>query len=167
MDEELDQLASQAGQALLARGWRLCCAESCTGGWLAASLTNIAGSSQWFERGFVTYSNAAKEELLDVAAALIDRHGAVSEATVTAMTAGALRHARAEVAIAISGIAGPTGGSADKPVGTVCLAWQLPDQAVHVQTCHFSGNRQQIRHDAVKHALQVLAQRLVGPASMP
>lgn len=167
MNEELDQLAAAVGQALLARGWHFCCAESCTGGWLAASLTSIPGSSSWFERGFITYSNAAKIELLDVAETLLNTQGAVSEATVAAMTAGALRHAHADVAIAISGIAGPTGGSTDKPVGTVCIAWQLPAQAVHVQTCHFSGNRQQIRHDAVKHALQILLQRLSASASMP
>lgn len=119
---ELEMLAARAGALLLQRGEWLAAAESCTGGWLAQSVTAIAGSSAWFERGFVTYSNAAKSEMLGVPASTIDRHGAVSEATARLMAQGALAHSRADWAVAITGIAGPTGGSPDKPMGTMCFA---------------------------------------------
>ena len=140
---------------LLKRGWMLATAESCTGGLIAATCTDLAGSSQWFERGFVTYSNAAKTELLDVDAALIAREGAVSEAVVRAMAQGALRHARAQVAVAVTGIAGPGGGSAAKPVGTVWLAWATPE-GVRSEVQHFAGDRAAVRAATVHHALQQL-----------
>lgn len=144
---------------LLRRGWFLTTAESCTGGLIAASCTDLAGSSNWFERGFVTYSNAAKCELLGVDAALIERHGAVSEAVVRAMALGALAHAHAQVAIAVTGVAGPSGGSADKPVGTVWLAWATP-YGVTSEVQHFAGDRAAVRQATVRHALTQLAERI-------
>ena len=120
---ELEKLAQQLGIVLLARGEWLTAAESCTGGWLAQSVTAIAGSSAWFDRGFVTYSNAAKVEMLGVPETTIERHGAVSEATARAMAQGALSHSRADWSVAITGVAGPAGGSPEKPVGTICFAW--------------------------------------------
>lgn len=150
-----DQLAAAVGTALAARQWQLSCAESCTGGLLAAAITAIAGSSGWFERGFITYSNAAKQDMLGVPASVFAQHGAVSTACVQAMAQGAIERASAQVAVAISGIAGPTGGSADKPVGMVCFAWALPAQ-LHTETRYFSGARHAVRQQAVDHALQVL-----------
>lgn len=140
---------------MLESGWMLATAESCTGGLIAAACTDLAGSSNWFERGFVTYSNAAKTELLGVDAALIAEHGAVSEAVVRAMAAGALTHSRAQVAIAVTGIAGPGGGSADKPVGTVWLGWAWPG-SVLTERCQFAGDRTAVRTATVQHALQRL-----------
>ncbi len=142
---------------LLRHGWFLATAESCTGGLIAANCTELAGSSNWFERGFVTYSNAAKCELLGVDAALIDRHGAVSEAVVRAMAAGALAHSHAQVAVAVTGVAGPTGGSAEKPVGTVWLAWATP-MGVVSELRHFEGDRADVRQATVQHALKRLAE---------
>jgi len=137
---------------LLDKGWFLATAESCTGGLIAASCTDLAGSSQWFERGFVTYSNAAKCELLGIDAALINAHGAVSEAVVRAMAFGALSRSHAQVAIAVTGVAGPGGGSADKPVGTVWLAWATP-MGITSELQHFVGDRTTVRHATVQHAL--------------
>ncbi|HSO46208.1 MAG TPA: CinA family protein [Rhodoferax sp.] len=134
-------------------------AESCTGGLIAANCTELAGSSTWFERGFVTYSNAAKCELLGVDAALIDRHGAVSEAVVRAMAAGALAHSHAQVAVAVTGVAGPSGGSAEKPVGTVWLAWATP-MGVISELKHFNGDRAAVRQATVHHALTRLTELL-------
>lgn len=125
MDAELAALSRRLGEALRACGWKLATAESCTGGWIAEAVTATAGSSDWFDRGFVTYSNDAKSEMLEVSPVTLVEHGAVSEATVREMVAGALAHSRADVAVAVSGIAGPTGGSAAKPVGTVCLGWGI------------------------------------------
>ena len=144
---------------LLQKGWMMATAESCTGGMIAACCTDLAGSSQWFERGFVTYSNAAKTELLGVDAALIATHGAVSEPVARAMAQGALRHSAAQVALAVTGIAGPTGGSADKPVGTVWFAWATPQGVVSQMQC-FPGDRDAVRAATVAHALQVLVQQL-------
>lgn len=141
---------------LLNKGWFLATAESCTGGLIAASCTDLAGSSQWFERGFVTYSNAAKSELLGIDAALINTHGAVSEAVVRAMALGALSHAHAQVTIAVTGVAGPGGGSADKPVGTVWLAWATP-AGMTSELQHFAGDRAAVRHATVRRALTRLA----------
>ena len=121
---ELTELARRVGEVLLPRGQMLAVAESCTGGWVAKCITDIAGSSQWFDRGFVTYTNAAKETMLGVQAATLDTAGAVSEATVREMVQGALANSRADWALAISGIAGPGGGVPGKPVGTVCFAWR-------------------------------------------
>jgi nicotinamide-nucleotide amidase len=137
---------------LLKRGWMLATAESCTGGMIAAACTDLAGSSQWFERGFVTYSNAAKTEMLGVDAALIAHAGAVSEAVARAMAQGALTHSRAQVALAVTGVAGPGGGSADKPVGTVWLAWATPT-GLHSEVQHFKGDRAAVRTATVQHAL--------------
>jgi nicotinamide-nucleotide amidase len=142
---------------LLRQGWFLATAESCTGGLIAANCTDLAGSSHWFERGFVTYSNAAKCELLGLDAALIDRHGAVSEAVVRAMASGALAHSDAQVAIAVTGVAGPSGGSPEKPVGTVWLGWATPT-GVTSEVQHFPGDRMAVRQAAVHHALARLTQ---------
>ena len=150
---------------MLKNGWMLATAESCTGGLIAATSTDLAGSSNWFERGFVTYSNAAKTELLGVDAALIAEHGAVSEAVVRAMAAGALAHSRAQVAIAVTGIAGPGGGSTDKPVGTVWLGWAWPG-GVLTERCQFAGDRAAVRAATVQHALQRLLRLLQDAPSM-
>lgn len=151
-------LSSQVGEALLARGWQLATAESCTGGAIAAAITDIAGSSQWFERGFVTYSNQAKQDMLGVRVDTLQVSGAVSEATVTEMACGALAQSQAQLAVAVSGIAGPAGGSADKPVGTVCLAWAVVDRKTVSQTRviteHFTGDRAAVREQTVVCALQ-------------
>jgi len=146
---------SAVAQALLARGWMLATAESCTGGMIAAACTDLAGSSQWFERGFVTYSNAAKTDSLGVSAALIDAHGAVSEPVARAMAAGALAHSRAQAAVAVTGVAGPTGGSAEKPVGTVWFGFAVGGQ-VHTETQRFAGDRAAVRAATVAHARQRL-----------
>jgi nicotinamide-nucleotide amidase len=160
MTTPLYELAERAGQALLARNWFLAVAESCTGGWIAKAITDVPGSSDWFERGFITYSNAAKVELLGVPEAVLAVYGAVSEETVTAMAAGALAHSRAEVAIAVSGIAGPAGGSPAKPVGTVWLAWVVKDQAARNRCYTFGGDREAVRCQAVSAALEGLLESL-------
>ncbi|HZP89313.1 MAG TPA: nicotinamide-nucleotide amidohydrolase family protein [Burkholderiales bacterium] len=154
MDQELFDLADEVGQALLARGWMLATAESCTGGWVAECVTMISGSSQWFDRGFVTYTNAAKEEMLGVSSSTLAAHGAVSEQTVREMTAGALARSHAQVAVAVSGIAGPTGGTAIKPVGTVCIAWRVNQEAPRAETFLFSGDRESVRRQSVIAALR-------------
>jgi len=155
-----DALCAQLAQALAARGWSLATAESCTGGMIAAACTALSGSSAWFERGFVTYSNAAKSECLDVPPAMIDLHGAVSEPVARAMAAGAVQRSRAQVAVAVTGVAGPTGGSAAKPVGTVWFGWSVQG-VVHSEMRHFPGDRAQVRAATVTHALQRLLQ-LIG-----
>jgi nicotinamide-nucleotide amidase len=148
------KLATQVGAALKARGMMLATAESCTGGGVACAVTEIAGSSAWFDRGFVTYSNQAKVEMLGVAPDTLARFGAVSEATVREMVAGALRHSQAQVALAVSGIAGPGGGSPEKPVGTVWFAWGLKGEVSIARLHHLAGNRSEIRKQAVHIALQ-------------
>ncbi len=153
---ELDQLARQLGERLLQRRQRVAVAESCTGGWVAKCLTDIAGSSGWFDRGFVTYSNAAKRDMLGVRAATLGMDGAVSEPTVLAMAAGALAHSEADVALAISGIAGPGGAVPGKPVGTVCFAWALAGGLLQADTQHFPGDREAVRRQAVAHGLRGL-----------
>ncbi len=152
---DFSHLTQALGVALSTRGWQLCCAESCTGGYLAQEITAIAGSSAWFERGFVTYSNQAKQEMLGVLPATLQTYGAVSEAVVLEMAQGALARSSTQLSVAISGIAGPGGGSAEKPVGTLWLAWATPT------TCYarhylFSGDRRQVREQAVEMALQEL-----------
>ena len=144
---------------LIKQQFQLATAESCTGGLIAATCTDLAGSSAWFERGFVTYSNAAKTELLGVPASLIERDGAVSEAVARAMVLGALAHSQAQVAIAVTGVAGPSGGSAAKPVGTVCFGWAVPGQVMTEQR-HFPGDRAQVRAASVQHALTRLRELL-------
>ena len=153
MDADIERLAQRVGVALSGYGYMLATAESCTGGGVAAAVTSVPGSSGWFERGFVTYSNAAKRDLLGVREATLDAHGAVSEATVREMAAGALRHSAAQVAVAVSGIAGPDGGSAEKPIGTVCLAWDGAGLPARSETRHFPGDRAAVRRQAVAAAL--------------
>lgn len=159
---DLEWLAERLGGVLSARGEWLACAESCTGGWVAQSITAIAGSSGWFDRGFVTYSNAAKVEMLGVPEATLARHGAVSEAVARAMAQGALAHSRADWTLAITGIAGPGGGSPEKPVGTVCFAWAGREAGCLAQTRGFSGERAAVREQSVRHALAGLLDLLAG-----
>jgi nicotinamide-nucleotide amidase len=159
---ELQQLAEQLGDALLRRGWKVAVAESCTGGWVAKCLTDIAGSSAWFDRGFVTYSNAAKREMLGVSAETLDTAGAVSEPTVLAMAAGALAHSEADLALAISGIAGPGGAVPGKPVGTVCFAWAINGETKQSDTQYFSGDREAVRRQSVAHGMRRLIDVLDG-----
>ena len=160
IDEEITTLAQRVGLALAARGWTLATAESCTGGWVAQAVTAIAGSSAWFERGFVTYSNDAKREMLGVPGATLDRHGAVSEAVALAMAGGALAHSRAQIAVAITGVAGPSGGTADKPVGMVCFGWAMAGGGAVAGTVDFAGDRTAVRCQSVVHALQGVLARL-------
>ena len=155
-DEELRQLAREVGDRLHARGWMLATAESCTGGWVGQLLTAIPGSSAWYERGFITYANAAKQEMLGVPAATLDSFGAVSEETAQAMAVGALAHSHAQAALAISGIAGPGGGTPHKPVGLVCYGWALADGTQMSSTCRLDGDREEIRSRAVAAALRGL-----------
>jgi nicotinamide-nucleotide amidase len=150
-----------AADLMLKKQFMLATAESCTGGMVAAACTDVSGSSAWFERGFVTYSNAAKTDMLGVDAALIDRDGAVSESVARAMAAGALTHSRAQVSLAVTGVAGPTGGSDAKPVGTVWFAWATP-QGVTSTVQHFPGDRAAVRQATVRHALHQLAVLLQG-----
>jgi nicotinamide-nucleotide amidase len=156
-DEALhESRAAALGAALQARGWRCATAESCTGGLVAGAITAIAGSSEWFERGFVTYSNEAKIELLHVPPAVIAAEGAVSEASAQAMASGALAASRADVAVAVTGIAGPGGAVAGKPVGTVCFAWAARGAAPRVATHHLAGDRAAVRSASVAIALDGL-----------
>jgi nicotinamide-nucleotide amidase len=149
-------LAMALGQALEARGWRAATAESCTGGLVAGAITDVAGSSAWFERGFVTYSNAAKRELLGVPDALLLEYGAVSEPTARAMAEGALARSSADIAVAVTGIAGPGGATPGKPVGMVCLAFAQRGRAAHAHTQQYAGTRAEIRAAAVRTALEGL-----------
>jgi nicotinamide-nucleotide amidase len=155
-NEELQQLAGELGAKMLARGWMLTTAESCTGGWVGQLITTLPGSSQWYERGFITYSNAAKVEMLGVPEDTLATHGAVSEQTASAMAAGALAHSHAQAALAISGIAGPGGGTPQKPVGLVCYGWALADGTLMSSTCRLDGDRDEIRSRAVAAALRGL-----------
>jgi len=160
--EMLEALAAELGATLAERGWMLAAAESCTGGWAAQAITSVAGSSAWFDRGFVTYSNEAKRDMLGVRAETLAEHGAVSEATVREMAEGALRHSRAQAAFAISGIAGPGGGSDSKPVGTVCFAWSAAGQPAAAETRHFDGDRCLVRMQAVAYALRRMRANLMA-----
>lgn len=160
MDDELYRLAEEVGNALRQRAMMLATAESCTGGWVGEAVTAVPGSSGWYDRGFVTYTNEAKQEMLGVAAATLATYGAVSEQTVREMASGALHNSRAQVALAISGIAGPGGGTADKPVGTVCIAWALANGVVASERRVFAGGRREVRQQAVERALQGLLERL-------
>ncbi len=153
---EIETETALLSKALIDRGWRVATAESCTAGWIAKSLTDPAGSTAWFERGFVTYSNEAKEEMLGVQRQTLDEYGAVSEATVQEMAAGALKNSHAEIAVAVSGIAGPSGGSAEKPVGLVWLGWQRKDGLSHFESQRFDGDRDAVRAQTVVAALQGL-----------
>ena len=159
MNDELRALCEQLAERLQARGWMLATAESCTGGLIAAACTELSGSSNWFERGFVTYSNEAKTELLGVDAGLVTQHGAVSEVVARAMAFGALRHSRAQASVAVTGVAGPTGGSPQKPVGTVWFGFQVDGQLTS-ETRRFDGDRAAVRAATVEHALRRLLQLL-------
>jgi len=161
-DDTLEGLAQSAGHALHQRGLMLAVAESCTGGWIAQAVTTIEGSSAWFDRGFVTYTNIAKRELLGVSATTIARQGAVSEATVRAMAEGVLQHSHADVALAVTGIAGPGGGSAEKPVGTVWIAWCGKHRETISRRFRFDGDRAQVRRQTVAAALGGLVDFLNG-----
>ena len=158
--ETLTTLAILVGARLNARGLRLATAESCTGGWVAGAVTAIAGSSEWFDRGFVTYSNDAKMEMLGVSAATLEAFGAVSEQTAGEMAAGALAHSHAQFALSITGVAGPGGGSVEKPVGMVCFGWAGEGGAPLVITRNFSGDRESVRRQSVICALQGVLERL-------
>lgn len=148
------EAAATLAEELLHIKSRLAVAESCTGGGVAYVLTAIPGSSLWFERGFITYSNASKREVLGVDGGILDQHGAVSEPVAAAMAEGAVAHSRADYSIAISGIAGPDGGSEDKPVGTVCFAFSRgPDRTI-TERCHFNGDRRAVREQSIAHAIK-------------
>jgi len=153
---ELEAFAAELAAALLQRGWMLAAAESCTGGWAAQALTAVAGSSTWFERGFVTYSNQAKMDMLGVRAETLEAFGAVSEETAIEMARGALAHSRTQAAFAITGIAGPSGGTLEKPVGMVCFAWARQGAEVVTERMLFAGDRRQIRAQSVRHAFRKL-----------
>lgn len=157
----MHELAKRVGERLAASGQTLATAESCTGGWVAEAVTSIAGSSDWFDRGFVTYSNDAKQELLGVKQSTLKKNGAVSEQTAIEMVQGALDRSKATVALAVTGIAGPGGGSLDKPVGTVCFAW-AGKQGARSETMRFSGDRESVRRQSVIHALEGVLKALDG-----
>ena len=160
-NEELHRLASELGNKLKARDWMLATAESCTGGWVGHLITAIPGSSSWYERGFITYANAAKTEMLGVPAETLAAYGAVSEETASAMAAGALAHSHAQATLAITGIAGPGGATSQKPVGLVCYGWALADGTLISSTCRLDGDREEIRSRAVAAALRGLIE-LIG-----
>lgn len=161
MNEGMNDDVTRLAQHLLARGWRLATAESCTGGLIAAACTSVSGSSDWFDRGFVSYSNEAKTDMLGVDPALIEANGAVSEVVARAMAHGAVRHSCARVAVAVTGIAGPTGGSPDKPVGTVWFGFMV-DGRLASQVMRFDGDRAAVRSATVRHALQRVAELVEG-----
>lgn len=163
---ELQTLAERLGRELLNRGERLVTAESCTGGWVAQAVTSVAGSSDWFDRGFVTYSNAAKIDMLGVPETTLARHGAVSEATARHMAQGALRRSAGDWAVAITGIAGPGGGTQQKPVGMVCIAWAQRNGGCEALTCQFAGSRAEIREQSVRLALSGTLKRVMAATLM-
>jgi len=158
MENDLDLLASQLHQLLIKNKLIVSTAESCTGGWVAKVLTDIAGSSVSFERGFVTYSNDSKQDMLGVKTQTLQKYGAVSEQTVMEMAQGALKNSRASLSMAVSGIAGPSGGSEEKPVGTVWFAWSKDGKTTITQVHHFAGERESVRHQSVKQAILGLIQ---------
>lgn len=160
MEPELVALSEAVGEACRKRGWVVATAESCTGGWAAQVITHTAGSSAWFERGFITYTNTSKTDMLGVRMNTITQFGAVSPETAGEMAQGALENSHATISLAITGIAGPTGGTPDKPVGTVCFGWCIKDQAPSRQRRLFSGDRESIRRQAVIHALTGLLERI-------
>lgn len=160
--ENINDLATRVGHALKEKGYLFATAESCTGGGVAQAITEIAGSSEWFECGFITYSNASKTELLDVPAALIAQHGSVSEEIAAAMAQGALANSNAHISLSTTGIAGPGGAVPGKPVGTVCFGWALGEQT-HTERLVFAGDRHAVREQTVAHALQGLL-RFMEPA---
>jgi len=154
--DELVQIAAKTGELLLDRGWRLAAVESCTGGWIAQTVTSLAGSSDWFECGLVTYSNASKESLVGVPGSMISRYGAVSAEVAEAMVSGVLQRTGAHAAVSVTGIAGPGGGSDEKPVGTVYIAWQFPGVDTVSERFHFHGDRDEVRRQSVATAFSEL-----------
>jgi nicotinamide-nucleotide amidase len=164
-DAALLELAERLGAALAARGAKVTAAESCTGGWIAAAITDVPGSSAWFDRGFVTYSNAAKRAALGVSAQTLLARGAVSEQTVLEMVDGALRESGAQFCVAVSGVAGPGGGTAEKPVGTVWIAWGAADGTRTARRFRFAGDRESVRRAAVAAALAGLVDMTEAPVS--
>jgi nicotinamide-nucleotide amidase len=167
VSDRLAPLAVRLGELLSRRGLTIAVAESCTGGWIAKTLTDVPGSSGWVDRGFVTYSNAAKREMLGVGSAVLETQGAVSEATVLEMVAGVLARSRAQVATAVSGVAGPGGGSTDKPVGTVWIAWAVPGRPHWAERHWFAGDRERVRRQTVRLALEGLISALDEPDAEP
>jgi nicotinamide-nucleotide amidase len=159
---DIDDVIATLAKTLLAKGWRLSTAESCTGGLVSASITALAGSSEWFERGYITYSNQAKSEDIDVSQNLIEEYGAVSDQVARAMALGAKQNSGSDIALSITGIAGPTGGSSEKPVGTVCFAWVLANDQMISETKHFEGDRQQIRQQACDFSLRKLLSLVIA-----
>jgi nicotinamide-nucleotide amidase len=157
---DLDRLALRVAERLAQAKQKLVTAESCTGGWVAQVVTSVAGSSAWFERGFVTYSNDAKRELLGVPPEVLEKHGAVSEETAREMARGALARSKGTIALSITGVAGPAGGSAAKPVGTVCFGWARRDAEPLTQTRVFRGDRESVRRQSVVHALEKVLELL-------
>jgi nicotinamide-nucleotide amidase len=157
----MERLVQELGTKLKREGAKLVTAESCTGGWVAQVVTSVAGSSDWFERGFVTYSNDSKHELLGVSQSTLKKHGSVSEETAREMAQGALARSKATLALAVTGVAGPGGGSAEKPVGMVCFAWAR-GKGVRSETRHFSGDRESVRRQSVVHALEGVLKTLGG-----
>ena len=153
-DQKLYELAVEIGQALKSRGLMLATAESCTGGWVSEAVTMVPGSSDWFERGFVTYTYISKREMLGVREDTLEKYGAVAEPTVREMADGALARSHAQVAVAVSGTAGPSGGTPEKPVGTVCCAWSIKDSEPVSETQHFAGDREAVRKQSVEFALR-------------
>jgi nicotinamide-nucleotide amidase len=156
MDAELYELSGRVGDALKARKLMLAAAESCTGGWIGQAVTMVPGSSKWFDRGFVTYTNASKQDMLGVSAKTLEQFGAVSEQTVREMVAGALARSSAQIAVAVSGIAGPEGGTPNKPVGTVVLAWGKKGGGIEARSVRFRGDRDAVRRQTVIAALEGL-----------
>ena len=154
-------LAERVGAALKKRKLMLATAESCTGGWVSEAVTMVPGSSDWFERGFVTYTYISKREMLGVKEATLGKHGAVAEEVVREMAEGALEHSHAQVAVAVSGVAGPGGGTPDKPVGTVCFAWAAKGGTPRSETKHCRGDRESVRRQSVEHALRGVLALLV------
>ncbi len=159
-DKELCELVKGVAACLSSEEMNLTTAESCTGGWVAKVLTDVPGSSIYFDRGFVTYSNKSKHDMLSVADETLLLHGAVSEAIVKEMAEGALENSDASMSLAVSGIAGPTGGSEDKPIGTVCFSWMIRGDVAVAETVHYDGDRDSIRRQAVIHALEGVVKQL-------
>ncbi len=164
IEHDTYELAVKVGQSLAQRGWMLVTAESCTGGWVGQSITMVSGSSAWYERGYITYSNTAKCEMLGVQQATLDQYGAVSPQTAQEMAIGALTRSHAQVSVSITGIAGPDGGTATKPVGMVCFAWAAQHGLVQQETHYFTGGREAVRRQAVATALQGIL-RIAGDAT--
>jgi nicotinamide-nucleotide amidase len=157
------RLAKDVGAALKSHRLMLATAESCTGGWISEAVTMVSGSSEWFERGFVTYTYISKREMLGVKEATLERHGAISEEVVREMAEGALARSHAQVSVAVSGVAGPTGGTPAKPVGMVCFAWALKGGVARSETARFKGNREAVRRRSVEHALTGVLALLAAP----